>query len=344
MLFSTSSRDHGTLGHFCALLGRLPQGKDPKKDFNACRDVLFTVLKGHYIAAACSELGIEKADRIPPNVEVLARMQQQPVAEQRQFIYSIAQAVVEKCSIIGNSLLFQSVPETHDMVHNYARVLCHYGSLALEFVDAWEEGDGERICRCWKLFILHFYENGRTKYSWEALRLQLQLISLPSTLSKQLKWNRFVNTHGGLGRNIPCDLHNKHVNKLFKEVIANMGANLTDTAMQRTARAITTLHHKRSNFDKVSGVPVGTSAHSTRPDGTDVLRVTSVVHKEQILRVTPGRHHCSHMVPANPLAKLKKESLIAWIDKKIKQTAIYQRAQGEGNQSDSDASDGYEHT
>ena len=130
--------------------------------------------------------------------------------------------------------------ETGDMVHNYARALCLYGSLALEFVDAWEEGDGDRILRCWKIFLLHFYENGRTKYSWEALRLQLQVISLPPTLSTQIKWNRFVNAHGGLGRNIPCDLYNEHVNKLFKEIITNMGANLVH------AKSSTSCHHSPS--------------------------------------------------------------------------------------------------
>ena len=273
MLFSTSSRDHGTLGHFCALLGRLPQGKDPPKNFNACRDVLFTVLKGHYTAAACAELGIERTDQLPENVEKFAQMQQKPLAEQREFVYSIARVVVEKCSLIGDCLLFKPVPETHDTVHNYAKVLCHYGALALEFVDAWQEGDGERVCRCWKLFILHFYDNGRTKYSWEALRLQFQLQCLPCNVSQQIKWNRFVNIHGGLGRNIPCDLYNEHVNKLFKEVISNTGANLTDIAMQRTARAVTTLHYIRTNFEKVSGVPTTTRAHSTRPDDDDVIRV-----------------------------------------------------------------------
>ena len=271
------------------------------------------MVKGHYIAVACSEIGIEKADGIPLNLDVLAQMQQQSAAEQRKFIYSIAEAVVAKCSIIGESFLFQPIPETGDGVHNYARFLCHYGSLAMEFVDAWEEGDGERICRCWKLFLLHFYENGRKKYAWEALRLQLQLVYLPSPLSLQLKWNRFVNTHGGLGHNIPCDLHNEHTNKLFKEVIANMGANLTDTAMQRAARAVTTLSHIRANYDKISGVPVQTSAHSTRPDDTDVLRVTSVVQREQILQVKPGRHHSSHVIPANPLLKLKNTDLMSWI-------------------------------
>ena len=33
----------------------------------------------------------------------------------------------------------------------YARVLCHYGLLMIETRDAWAEGDGERVVRCWQL-------------------------------------------------------------------------------------------------------------------------------------------------------------------------------------------------
>ena len=67
-LFKSSSRDHGTLGHFCSLLRRLPAAKKPKDEVNACVDILLTILKGHYIAAACSILGISAPDETPKNV------------------------------------------------------------------------------------------------------------------------------------------------------------------------------------------------------------------------------------------------------------------------------------
>lgn len=126
-------------------------------------------------------------------------------------------------------------------MHDYATVFCHYASLALEFTDSWKEGDGERIIRCWKIFLLHFRASNCTKYAWEALRLQFQLIMLSPNLSHMLKWERFVNVHGGAGRNIPCDLFNEHINKLFKEIIASMGANLTEKSLQRAARSVSTL-------------------------------------------------------------------------------------------------------
>ena len=68
--------------------------------------------------------------------------------------------------------------EESDRVYSYTRVLCHYGALMEEFRDGWREGDGERVVRCWKLFMLHFKASGATKYALEALRLQFQLKTL----------------------------------------------------------------------------------------------------------------------------------------------------------------------
>ena len=92
-----------------------------------------------------------------------------------------------------------------------------------------------------------------TRYAVEALSLKLQLAS---STCNQIKWNHFVNTHGGLRCNIPCDLHNKHVNKLFKEIRANMVAQEAPT---RAAHS----ECMKETFDKESGVSVGTSGHST---------------------------------------------------------------------------------
>lgn len=303
-LFTTSSRDHGTLGHLCSLLGRLPKAKDPKKDFNACSDALFTILKGHFIAAACDILGIRKPDEEPASLVAVKR--NCPDEDKKAYIYHISQEIVNKYSVISEAVLNQKVTDEHDHVNNYARVFCHFGSLALEFTDAWSEGDGERIIRCWGVFLLHFFATGRRKYALEALRLKLQLASLPSPLAHQLKWNRFVNTHGGPGRNIPCDLHNEHVNKLFKEIIANMGANLKEEALTRAARSVTALASMRETFDKESGVPVSTTAHSTRSNEDDIRRVVSLLQSEKVLVVKAGRKHSRFpRISANPLHHLQ---------------------------------------
>jgi len=133
-------------------------------------------------------------------------------------------------------------------------VMCHFAALAVEFTDAWSEGDGPRILRCWKILMIHFYSNGNTKYCLQALKLNFQLATLSPDLVNQLTWGRFINTHGGAGHNIPCDLHNEHVNRHFKDVITNMGANFTQQSSTRVARDVTTLASTADKFDVATGI------------------------------------------------------------------------------------------
>ena len=63
-------------------------------------------------------------------------MQRKPLAEQQEFVCPIAHVVVEKCSIIGDFMVFEHV---HDLpLWSNSTGIC---------VDAWQERDGERIGR-----------------------------------------------------------------------------------------------------------------------------------------------------------------------------------------------------
>ena len=70
-IFKASSSDHGTFGHLCTLLGRIPAAKVPKKDMNTCTDALFTVLKGHFVAYTCKLLGISDPNDTPKTLPPL---------------------------------------------------------------------------------------------------------------------------------------------------------------------------------------------------------------------------------------------------------------------------------
>ena len=72
-----------------------------------------------------------------------------------------------------------------------------------------------------------------------------------------------------------------------------MGSNMTEESIHRAARSVTALSEMCENFDKQSGVPVSTTAHSTRLDDHDVLRVSSVLVTNEILSVKPKRFHSS---------------------------------------------------
>lgn len=234
---------------------------------------------------------------------------------------------------------------TGDHVYNYTRVLCHYGAMVMEFRDTWGEGDGERVFRCWHLFLPHFIVAGRTKYSLEALRLQIQVqIQVKSVLSPQLAhqimWDRFVNTHGRAGRNIPCDLYNEHVNKLLKHIILTMGANLTEKALHRAAQSVTTLESICKRFDQQSGVPVGTHAHSTRSDKQDVSKVINTVLSRELLEIIPGRAHTSFKrMRLNPLWNWDIGKTREWIEKKKKQFLMFRGAMRQEDSEESSSSD-----
>ena len=101
------------MNHLFLRIGRLPDAKNPKKDMHASFDILMTVLKGHLVAAACTELGISGPDSDIPLTC--------PEFPQR----SVASKVVD-----------------------YSRVLYH---AAMEFTDAWSEGGGPRVLRSLKV-------------------------------------------------------------------------------------------------------------------------------------------------------------------------------------------------
>ena len=209
---------------------------------HACQDAFRTIFKGHIVAAACMELGIEgPEDKLHTDQSV-----------DEELLIQVARSVVSKFTVIPQTILGGVVDDSTDGVHNYTRVLCHFASLAELFVDAWSEGDGVRVITYWKIFMLHFYAGRKTKYALEALRLQFQLTSLQPYLAHQLTWGRFINTHGGSGRNPPCDLHNEHVNKLFKEIVCNMGANFTEEASTRAAHSVSSLEKMAKTFDNHS--------------------------------------------------------------------------------------------
>lgn len=150
---------YGTLSFFKHKLGRKTVTRDHKKDVNAILDFLETVVKGHWLACACNILCVESLDgylKIP----VLKSK-----AEKKAFIESIAKDVVDRMTVVDSAFLDCGTPNTNDPVYNYARVLCHFGSLALLFQDSWREGDGDRQKTCWKLFLPHYQAAKWTKYS-----------------------------------------------------------------------------------------------------------------------------------------------------------------------------------
>ena len=323
-LYKKSARDHGTLTFFRNLLRRTAVKAEPNKDVNACVDLINTIMKGHILACTCEILKVSALEDQPT---IPAGLKKAEKTEQLAFISDISLAVVEQCTLVDAafSSTCGKITDNGDGVYNYTRVLCHFGALIMEIRDAWGEGDGERMVRCWKLLLPHFKAAGHTKYALQALRLQMQVyVTLSPNLAHQVMWNRFVNVRGGLGRNIPCDLHNEHVNKLLKHIIVNMGPNLTEHALQRAARCVTALDGIAECFDKQSGVEHHSSTHSAKSDTKDIKKVMDVVKKYKLLSPLGNReHHAFPKMALNPLAKWDLGKTNLWIAAKKREYLKY---------------------
>ena len=189
--------------------------------------------------------------------------------EKKNFLSSVVNSLVEKCfdctptsspwtcALSATELQqpatanAETKKERDDRVVNYARTLVGLGLTARNFEDASHEGDGARLLRCWKVFMLHFKADDRTKNALEAFNLIASVNGfLSPRKAHQLMWNRTCNTKGGAGNNLPLDLHNEHLNRVFKEDINTFQLNLTSNSVARSSQAIGPLSDLLSTLDK----------------------------------------------------------------------------------------------
>ena len=56
-------------------------------------------------------------------------------------------------------------------------------------------------------------------------------------MAAQLIWNRTVNTRGGFGKNISCDLHMEHLNRCVKTAMSSLSSNISDESVLRVGKS-----------------------------------------------------------------------------------------------------------
>lgn len=87
-----------------------------------------------------------------------------------------------------------------------------------------------------------------------------------------------------------------------------MGSNLTEEALQRAVRSMSTFDRLCQKFNVQSDVPVITTAHSTRSNEVDIKKVVKVILQQKILKPSDdGRKPSIHF---NPLYLWNEEKTI----------------------------------
>ena len=90
-----------------------------------------------------------------------------------------------------------------------------------------------------------------------------------SPVSRADAMGRFINTHGRIGKNISCDLHMEHLNRMCKDAVNHLGANKIPQAIVRVGKALGPLTDLLEQFDRSVGIHVSGS-HTCRSNSKDM--------------------------------------------------------------------------
>jgi len=258
-----------------------------------CEDFLLAVLHSHVISAA-KEILSEGSDQYS-NVESLAK--------------EIVVRFISFDPDINDT--------TGDQVHQYALQVLNLGLLWHGFNDAIKEGDGNRILTYYKLFLLVFKAGKCHNYCKEVINLLLQYNFLfTERQAQQLKWCRVVNTHGKPGSNIPCDLHIEHLNRRLKGMIRNIHSKNPETAIDRVAKSVGTIHQVCEILEQENQA-VKTSSKHTRPSfEKEVTLMVEELDEQKVFTDCNRKPFCYRNIKS-VLQLTTKKKLKTWIPKKV---------------------------
>jgi hypothetical protein len=213
-----------------------------------------------------------------------------------------------------------------DDMYQYNIRLTRLGLLCLEFYDAIKEGDGQRIFRCWKFFLLLFKgdEKGSTKYALEALYLILQVKALLSPKQAyRLLWNRTVR---GKDYNIPLDLDLEHDNRMAKEAIKKLGPNITEKSVTTIIKAQQTARPMLDSFDKSMDIMRRSGRHTRQSDENDFKKIVAKLMDHALARSTDSRvyNHYNGCI-ASTVNDVNVHGLYAWIKEHQKNICLHRK-------------------
>jgi len=204
----------------------------------------------------------------------------------------------------------------HDDMFNYQCNLLDHGLLYMNFIDAIAEGDGDRIVRCWKFLLLHFYAEKKAKYAVEAQYLLLQQYCLlsPRQAYRQ-RWNRSTNNKGGAGNNVSLDLDLEHDNNYLKQAIKKMGPNLTEISVSRCCRILKFARGKVEGISRECDVMKRSGTHFIKSNKQDMEKLVKDLIESEALFEHLGRNYRHFVdVPKHPLHKNNLSGLCTWFN------------------------------
>ena len=205
---------------------------------------------------------------------------------------------------------------SEDYMFNYHTSKLVFGLTLFEYHDSIKEGDGERLLDLYRLLLLLFKANHKTKYAYACL---LYLVQLEAILSESdahnLKWNRFFSKYGGKGANIPLDLRMEQYNKIVKTMWRSLGANLTEESASRLANTVEPVEIILDRVDEDCGLKATKGYRSKGKPEEAVAQITKDLMQIKAFQHHPGRegHPSFPKFPSSLLNGLDYRDLREWM-------------------------------
>lgn len=289
--------------------------KKPKKNVNAAEDFLELVVTGHILTAVMSYLGLSSLNDKEPESVLSHDLWMMDDEVRRKALSDVALEIVNQHVDLAAVFNDPSMKKTPGTTYDYACEVLSLGLFILSFKDAVREGDGEHVMLLWKFMLLLFKASGRKNYAIEALTILSQYhIILPPNVAEQLKWSRFINVHGLPGHNISCDLHMEHINKLVKVSIDGLGANKSEKAIKRVAKAIGVLSTSTESYDSEVGLVQPSGKHSDKSVQRDLNKIIQQLQDCEAFNPHSKAHHASFThLHGNLVRTLDKSTVKEWM-------------------------------
>lgn len=205
----------------------------------------------------------------------------------------------------------------HKQAHSMARL--SFSFFLMDMLDAVKEGDGGRLMRLYKVALLYYKAHGHSHYAYSTFLLTVQLNAVLSPrMAHSLTWNRFWNTRGGKGVNIPLDLHLEHLNNFLKSFLKGQGPNLSELSASRISQSLGVFKNMMEKVDEELSIKRPTGTHRANQEAVDVLTLVSVFTEGRVFSDIPGRFF--HAFPGfhkNPLVKLNDQDIWKWMKDKL---------------------------
>ena len=274
------------------------------KHYEDCEQLFMTVGKCSIIEALLEFFGMENT-----NGEIIKNRPPCRLSDvgdtKKEYFHSVLDKFIDEFFLLPHIL---PSPDDEDSIRNRSLWLLKYYFILLDYKDAVEEGNGERLATLHKVLLPHFKRFGQSfkNYSIEMLISVVQNeIFLSNAEAFQCKWASTANWKGGSRKNIEIDLMQENLNDIIK-------SNKTVSATEWSSRSSGGERQIVVNVDQQMNSVPPSSSHSLRSSITDEVKIMTDLRK---LRPFKYDHISFPDIAAKPLPTLDQEGLQDWLTK-----------------------------